>query len=223
MGIVDREKTLAVWLWQYGFQLVPHGVPLLPVTETALHEPFVLWAQMNYGVYDAEEHSLCLLLAGDGKLSPQQIARHHWAHHTIVHYDRCLVGATLPRGGGRFDGHPTAALLAGASCVLSSVHPVFDRYAAEFSAKLCAKVLDSQTPLPLGAALLQTRQEMGQRIRRQPNGLGYDSAVGQPMGTSGVAPLRSSHQAHTGFWEENSVYLSLSYSPRLHRLKRLKL
>ncbi len=123
---------------------------------------------MSHWAYDAEEHSLCLLLAGDGKLSPQQIVRHHWAHHPIVHYDCCLVGATLPRGGGRFDGHPTAALLAGVLCVLSSVHPVFDRYAAEFSAKLYAKVLDSKNPLPLGAALLHTRQEMGQEYADNP-------------------------------------------------------
>lgn len=72
------------------------------------------------------------------------------------------------QGGGRFDGHPTAALLAGAACVLSSAHPLFDCYAAEFSDKLYAKALDHQTPLPLGAALLQARQEMAQEYADNP-------------------------------------------------------
>ena len=85
-----------------------------------------------------------------------------------MHYDCCLVGATLAQGGGRFDGHTTAALLAGASCVLSSVHPVFDRYAAELSNKLYSNALDRKNPLPLGVALLQARREMAKEYLDNP-------------------------------------------------------
>jgi CHAT domain-containing protein len=66
----------------------------------------------------------------------------------------------LGQGGGRFDGHPTAALIAGASCVLSSVHALWDDSAKEFSERLYGKALHPDQPLCLSAALLQTRREM---------------------------------------------------------------
>lgn len=167
-------QALAARLRQGGFQLLPNGEALLDAQATsdavdaALGEQFVLWAQMGHGGWDADGRYLYLALAGNDKLSPQPIARRRWTHHPIVHYDCCVVGTTLAPGGGRFDGHPTAALLAGASCVLSSVHPLFDRYAAAFSDKLYAKALDRQHPLPLGAALLQTRQEMAREYAGNP-------------------------------------------------------
>jgi hypothetical protein len=79
-----------------------------------------------------------------------------------------IGGARRALGGGRFDGHPTAALVAGASCVLSSVHPMFDRFAAELSDKLYAKALDREHPLTLGATLLQARQEMAREYADNP-------------------------------------------------------
>ena len=72
------------------------------------------------------------------------------------------------RGGGRFDGHPTAALLARASCVLSSVHALWDDTAAEFNALFYSRVLDAKNPLPLGDALLETRREMAEKHRENP-------------------------------------------------------
>jgi hypothetical protein len=123
---------------------------------------------MGHGGWDAEGRYLYLTLAGDDQLPPQPIAHRRWAHHPVVHYDCCVVGTTLAQGGGRFDGHPTAALLAGASCVLSSVHPLFDKYAAAFSDTLYAKVLDPRQPLALGAALLETRQEMAAEYADNP-------------------------------------------------------
>jgi hypothetical protein len=170
----EAAQGLAKRLRQRGFQLAPQGKALLDTEATAqavaaaLDKPFTLWAQMGHGGWDAEGRYLYLALAGDDKMPPQSITRRQWAHHPVVHYDCCVVGATLTPGGGRFDGHPTAALLAGASCVLSSVHPVFDRYAAEFSDRLYAKVLHPQHPLPLGAALLETRQELAAEYADNP-------------------------------------------------------
>jgi hypothetical protein len=150
--------------------LVPDETALLDaqataeVVDAALADPFVLWVHMGHGEWD--EEGLYLALAGNSKYFPRSIARRQWSHHPIVHYDCCMVGATLAQGGGRFDGHSTAALVAGASCVLSSVNPLFDRYAAQFSEKLYANVLDRRQRV--GAALLETRQEMAQEYADNP-------------------------------------------------------
>jgi tetratricopeptide (TPR) repeat protein len=121
-----------------------------------------LWLNLAHGIrQDAErgEGIELLALAGADVLDPRQVAR-LTMHSGIVHNQCCHLGTARGRGGGRFDGHTTAALVAGASCVLSSAHPLWDDAAAEFSARLYHRLLfDRQT---VAEALMTARREMAQ-------------------------------------------------------------
>ncbi len=127
----------------------------------ALNDPGVrLWINLAHGIRGPAERGEgieLLALAGADTLDPREVARLD-LHAGIVHNQCCYLGAARGRGGGRFDGHPTAALVAGASCVLSSAHPLWDDAAAEFSARLYHRLLfDGRT---VADALLTARREM---------------------------------------------------------------
>ncbi len=119
-----------------------------------------LWAYNGHGSYpDSREGAGFLCLAGDGRLIPQDMAQLPLPG-TFVQLDCCNVGLARARGGGRFDGHPTALLLAGASCVLSSVHPLLDGTASQLTDRLYTLLLNPANPLPVGEALLEARRAM---------------------------------------------------------------
>jgi tetratricopeptide (TPR) repeat protein len=175
-GLVSLEGAKAAAtalkdpLRRRGFCLIPHGDILLDeqanaeaILSALADEELIFWAQNGHGgrptTEDAERVEY-LALAGRDRLLPYSVARLRWKNAPVVHQDCCVVGTTRGRGGGRFDGHPTAALLAGASCVLSSVHALWDDTAKEFSERLYGKALDAKNPFTLSDALLQTRREM---------------------------------------------------------------
>jgi hypothetical protein len=129
------------------------------VLQTLQDEGLAYWGTMSHGGRpsgeDGDEAESICLSAGD-KLYPQDVAGRRLPG-TIVHHDCCVVGTTHGRGGGRFDGHPSAALFAGASCVLASAHPLWDDAAAQFSEHLYERLLEGQ---PVGSALLETRRAL---------------------------------------------------------------
>ncbi len=177
-GAQITADLLAKELRRQGFSLIPHGGTLFNHSATAeavltalANEDLGFWGQMGHGSRPGGEDTErveYLALAGTDRLLPQQVARLRWAQHPVVHHDCCVTGTTRGRGGGRFDGHPTAALLAGASCVLSSVHALWDDMAAEFSTRLYAKLLRARNPLPLGEALLAIRRAMAKAHHANP-------------------------------------------------------
>jgi hypothetical protein len=180
----QAASTLAGRLEQTGFRLVPAGDPLIDpegirpeegrvtaeVVLQALERAgeLALLAAMCHGdrpsgeTWEGIEY---LAMSGTSRFYPFEVARRKLPG-TIVHHDACVAGTVRARGGGRFDGHPTAALLAGASCVLSSVHPLWDQPAAEFSDHLYERVLSQGEAM--GPALLATRQEMDRRYHGNP-------------------------------------------------------
>jgi hypothetical protein len=131
---------LATSLLERGFQLSPNDDPLLDdegtreaVLKALESDRVALWVQTGHGSRsDDGESAEYLCMAGLGRLYPDSVARARLLG-TVVHYDCCFVGRTWAQRGGRFRGHPTAALKAGASCALSSVHPLWDDAAAEVS------------------------------------------------------------------------------------------
>jgi CHAT domain-containing protein len=168
---------LANILLRNRYALIPNGGALLDESATLdelllalADEKLTLWVQMGHGVrptVEGAESTEYLALAGTNRMMPQQLARLR-LESTVVHLDCCLTGTTRWKGGGRFVGHPTAVLLAGASCVLSSVHALFDDTAAEFSARLYNKTLREQNPMSLGEALFQTQREMAMKYHDNP-------------------------------------------------------
>ena len=169
VGARTMAGELAKRLRQNGFTLIPSNAALFDDSATAqtvlatlADKGLHFWAQVGHGgrpTVNGAEGVEYLALADRDRLLPQQVARLRLPA-TVVHLDCCVTGTTRGRGGGRFDGHPQAALLAGASCVLASVHALWDDTAAEFSARLYGKALHAKTALPLGDALLQTRREL---------------------------------------------------------------
>ena len=126
-------------------------------------EGLVYWGQQGHGARPEDtQGSEYLVMAGKGRLYPRDLARLR-LRGVVVHLDICVAGMTRPRGGGRFDGHPVAALRAGASCVLSSTHAIWDETAAEFSDRLYEWTLPKRKgslPHAFGDALLHTRRGM---------------------------------------------------------------
>jgi CHAT domain-containing protein len=74
----------------------------------------------------------------------------------------------LRADGGGFKGLPTAALLAGASCVLASAMELFDAPDAEFCERLYRNALDWENPMTFADALLKTRREMAEEYAGNP-------------------------------------------------------
>jgi hypothetical protein len=154
--------------------LSPSGTALLDSEataerlEAALASDFAFYSHNGHGLFDREGRCPYLALAGTDRLGPEAMAHWNWPNHPAVHLACCMVGGTLSRGGGRFDGHPTAALLAGAACVLASVQPLFDGYDSVFSRLIYQKVLDEESPSAFGDALLAARREMEERYPEEP-------------------------------------------------------
>jgi hypothetical protein len=123
----------------------------------ALKKSFRAYVHLGHGGYDG--NNLYFALAPEEKgsnLYPQEIVEQDWKKNAPhVHQACCYLGYTLRVGGGRFNSHPSAALYAGASSVLSSTLPLFDEEDAEFCRMLYDKAL--QPDITLADALLETR------------------------------------------------------------------
>jgi len=100
-----------------------------------------------------------LALAGDDRLFPTDVPQLNLTG-TMVHLDSCVSGTMRGKGGGRWDGFPAAVMFAGASCVLSTAHPVLDTESQGFGETLCKKLLGDAGRFQAGEALLNTRREM---------------------------------------------------------------
>lgn len=130
-----------------------------------------IWLQMGHGGRSGEAsggEGEYLAMAGRERILSEDIAQLRWPNHPVVHQDCCFVGWTRGVGGGRFEGHASAALRAGASCVLSSVHPLWDDEAAKFSMRFYEKVLNVSNPVKIGQALLETRREVAREHLENP-------------------------------------------------------
>ena len=129
-----------------------------------------LWCHSGHGGRPTEhEGAEYLCLAGEARFHPWEM-RSFPLPGTVVHHDCCVAGTIRARGGGRFDGHPTAALAAGASAVLSSVHPLWDAPAGEFSVHFYHGLLHPRPadhlPTDLNQARAETVAEALLRTRR---------------------------------------------------------
>src|SRR5262249_48076569 len=141
IAVADRFKGRHFRLAPGGEPLIdPEGVPSsgfgLRATRQAVldglgDEDLTLWISMTHGNRPDEGRTGAeyLCLSGNDRLYPQEVACLKLPG-TIVDHAACVVGTSRGRGGGRFDSHPNAALVAGASCVLASVHSIFDDKAA---------------------------------------------------------------------------------------------
>ena len=97
-----------------------------------------------------------LALAGGSFLTLDDLRGRQWKGAPYVHLDCCYAGRVRGAGGGRFLGMPSAMIRCGASVVLASYHPLYDEPAKAFSCRLYDLMVN--TKMPLGEALLQTRQ-----------------------------------------------------------------
>jgi len=122
-----------------------------------------LWVYAGHG-----EPRTLLVAAGNcgnkGFVSQKSVADMAWHNEPLIHFDCCFAGHILGSGGGRFEGLPTAALLAGASTVVSSAYPLYDKPAADFSKYFYDALLPREAftiaPCNVGRALLQARQKI---------------------------------------------------------------
>jgi CHAT domain-containing protein len=139
-------------------------VRVQPILDGAANRNTVLAAirNPNLGLLHFNGHGTfgAVALAGTEHLSFQDLHSIAWAQGPFLHWDCCMAGASWGTGGGRFAGLPPAAIRSGASAVLASFHPLFDKPAKEFSLALYRAMLDSEEPLPLGKALLQARNHI---------------------------------------------------------------
>jgi Tfp pilus assembly protein PilF len=150
---------------------------------TELKSPGVgLWIHLGHGV-SREGAADYLALAGTDRLEPFAVARLALSS-AVVHVLSCHSGLVHGRGGGRFDGHPVAALVAGASCVLSSAHVLWDDAAAVYAARLYDRLLGGHEAV--GAAVLAVRGELAESSGG--NALSWAPTVvwGDPWATLGV-------------------------------------
>jgi tetratricopeptide (TPR) repeat protein len=184
-GAQAAAKHVAERLRQRRYSFIPDDGPLLDnlaTTEaflTAFEErPVFALYEGHGGSDDVGEY---LAMAGPGKVRPQRMVRFGLSHHPAIHYDCCIAGTTRYSGGGRFDGHPSAVMLAGASCCLSSVYPIFDEPSREFTCRLYDKLLNEDHPATFGEALLQTRQEMAKAYGGNPLAWGLQIFWGNPF------------------------------------------
>jgi hypothetical protein len=154
--------NLATNLTQPGNTLLLGQNVTVATMEMALATDFALWVQIGHGTHLA-------LALSDGLLLPEQIRRYNWlATQPIIHHACCLQSWTYGTSGGRFESHPTAALTAGAACVLSSTMELFDKAYAEFIEVLYQKALDKTKPLTYGQAVLETRRAMAAKHPNSP-------------------------------------------------------
>ncbi len=177
-GARNIANRIANELRRQGFSLLPHGGALIDDEEVTpsrgkvklsslldgMTEKLAYWGTMGHGALSGDEDVTYLALSGRDRLDPSQIAQQK-LHGTFVHHDCCRVGATQGFGGGRYVGHPIAALAAGASCILSSVHALWDDVAAQFSEELYRRIFEGAE---VGAALMATRRVMARRIPESP-------------------------------------------------------
>jgi tetratricopeptide (TPR) repeat protein len=125
-----------------------------------------LWVYAGHG----EKQSL--VLANEDFLPQDKVANQKWQSQPLAHYDCCYSGDILARGGGRFEGHPTAALFAGASAVLSSAHLLRDKTASDFSRHFY-EALFAGTSMPgnrtdVGSAVLTARRRIHSAYGQNP-------------------------------------------------------
>jgi hypothetical protein len=153
-----------------GFRLSPSDKALLDEKATAgtivnaLRAPSIrLWVQMGHGIRShggGNSLGYSVACAGSSVLTPESVADLNWESAPIIHLDCCVVGVSLVRGGGRFTGHPIAALRSGASCVIASAHPLWDDAAADFSLAFYKKAL--KTTIDVGSCVLAARRVIAQ-------------------------------------------------------------
>jgi hypothetical protein len=155
-------RWIATRLQRAGYELIPSGAPLLcdeasdrRVLEGMAHAPTLTIYDGHGGRDEAGEF---LATAGQTEVRPREIARLP-LKGGMVSYDCCVVGTTHYLRGGRYESHPNAALVAGASCALSAVHPLFDEPAAYFAQIQYELMLNPKDALPAGEAVLKARQE----------------------------------------------------------------
>lgn len=166
----EGAKVLQKMLEREQYNVLPQmrTKATLDAWRDALTRNPVLWVQMGHGEWDPERKEMFLAYAGTGRLYAEELATYQLKGHPLIHLDTCVTGWTRGSGGGRYDGHSTAALLAGASCVLSSVHPMFDALAGQFSWRLYGKLLQSKRAATVGRALMETRNTMASDYNDNP-------------------------------------------------------
>jgi tetratricopeptide (TPR) repeat protein len=177
-GARNMANKLANELVHQGFSLLPYGTALIDNADVkpsegkvklsslseGMTEELAYWGTMGHGGLSGGQAVAYLALSGGDRLEPSQVAQQK-LQGTFVHYDCCSVGTTQGFGGGRYVGHPIAALAAGASCILSSVHPLWDDTAAQFSEELYRRIFGGDE---IGAALMATRNAIARQIPESP-------------------------------------------------------
>jgi tetratricopeptide (TPR) repeat protein len=129
-------------------------------------------------VYCGHGHWGQLLLAADERLLWTDLPKGLWPTHPFVHLDCCNSGLAWSQGGGRMAGMPFAALEAGASAVLASSVPLYDKPAADFTRALYRRLLENG--LNLGEALMAARSEIHQQYPNAPHHWGSSVLWGNP-------------------------------------------
>ena len=175
-GAHESAEETSRRLAAHGYRFVPDGIPLidppgLSVAPAACQasldtvraglasEDLALVVATCHGgpPSDGRNGEVALKLSKGGELLSEHIREVRFPG-TIIHEDCCLTGVVFGHGGGRFTGHPPAALQAGASCVLASAHPLWDAPARHFSSVLYALLLDRRETV--GDALLAARRAL---------------------------------------------------------------
>jgi tetratricopeptide (TPR) repeat protein len=119
-----------------------------------------------------------LELAAKGILHWKDLPKGCWPGHPFVHLDCCNSGLAWSQGGGRMAGMPFAALEAGASTVLSSSVPLYDKPAADFTRALYRGLLEQG--LNVGDALMAARREIHLQYPNAPHHWGSSVLWGNP-------------------------------------------
>lgn len=186
----EMALKLAKRLSDSGFTLIPNDQALIDRRATAQNVlkavndgALRLWCHMGHGASQASDVGggvEYLALADQDRLLPTQIAE-AVLDQTLVWFDCCVVGTTRAHGGGKLEGYPVAALLAGATSVLASVQPLFDKAAAEFSEDVFRQLLDTDGTYSIGEAVLQTRRFMATRYHETPAAWANTIVWGNPL------------------------------------------
>jgi hypothetical protein len=168
-GAHHECEVLSQMFRSHNFTLRPNGCCLVNeaadrrgVMSALANDSVRFFGYMGHGGASRDHYGKTveyLALAGIDRLFPADVSQMK-LNGTMIHLDACVTGSMRGKGGGRWEGFPAAIMFAGASCVLSTAHPVLDTESGRFGETLYEKLLGGTAECLAGEALLNTRREM---------------------------------------------------------------
>lgn len=125
----------------------------------------LLDSRLGLFVFDGHGEDGSIILAPGERIRTKDLEEGRWTHGPFIYMDCCSAGTSHGRGGGRFEGLPSACVRRGARAVVASFHPQLEEPSAVFTRNLFEGLLRGAT---LGDALLDTRRIVNDKYGGNP-------------------------------------------------------